>query len=229
MKLTIVPIIGPIKKKIIKQFLPSNPIIVEAGAHKGRDTIHMVKLWPQAKLYAFEPVPALFHILSQSVKELSGVTCYQLALSDSVGRAPLYVSSGRSDAASSLLRPKKYLLDNPQVTFNESIMVDAITLDVWAQDEGIQAVDFLWLDLQGHEMAMLQASPNILKTVKAIHTEVNCEHRFENNPLYSEFVHWLQDQNFVLYQEHLHKKSWGNALFINKKCLSDFEISTIEP
>ena len=31
----------------IAQFLPQNPIIIEAGAHRGTDTIAMSRHWPQ--------------------------------------------------------------------------------------------------------------------------------------------------------------------------------------
>ena len=36
--------------------LPRHPIIVEAGAHIGVDSIEMAILWPEGHIYAFEPV-----------------------------------------------------------------------------------------------------------------------------------------------------------------------------
>ena len=38
---------APILKEGIKQYLPENPRILEAGAHIGRDTVKLSKLWPQ--------------------------------------------------------------------------------------------------------------------------------------------------------------------------------------
>lgn len=54
-----------ISKEYIAQFLPPNPIIIEAGAHIGRDTKKMARQWPNAHIHAFEPVPALFEILKK--------------------------------------------------------------------------------------------------------------------------------------------------------------------
>ena len=51
----------------IKQFLPKNPVIVEAGAHIGRDTLKMHAIWPQATIHAFEPVPPLFKQLKKNL------------------------------------------------------------------------------------------------------------------------------------------------------------------
>ena len=48
------------EKHFIAQFLPENPVILEAGAHVGTDTVEMVNLWPKCTVYAFEPVPELF-------------------------------------------------------------------------------------------------------------------------------------------------------------------------
>ena len=32
-------------KKYFLKFLPENPVILEAGAHKGKDTVEMARLW----------------------------------------------------------------------------------------------------------------------------------------------------------------------------------------
>src|SRR3989304_6137581 len=87
---------APITKEIIKQFLPNNAIIVEAGAHIGRDTLKMSLLWPQGTIYAFEPVPELFAQLVERTKEQLNVRCFNIALSTVRGTATLNVSSGAS-------------------------------------------------------------------------------------------------------------------------------------
>jgi hypothetical protein len=37
---------GVVPKGSMKQFVPGNPIVVEAGAHVGSDTVEMSKIWP---------------------------------------------------------------------------------------------------------------------------------------------------------------------------------------
>jgi len=44
---------------IVAPYLPANPVIIEAGAFNGSDTIKLAKKWPQATIHAFEPVPAI--------------------------------------------------------------------------------------------------------------------------------------------------------------------------
>lgn len=204
-----------ITKEFIKTFLPENPIIIEAGAHIGRDTVKMAKILPNGLIYAFEPVPSLFNILKQNTQEHNNVKCYQFALAEKTGTKTIFVSSGRSDAASSLLSPNTYLEEHPTVQFKE-IEVKTITLDEFCKQNNINQIDLLWLDMQGYEPIMLQASENILNKVKIIHTEVNLTERYKGCMLYPEYKKWLEQHNFELIKENIFKPTWGNALFINK-------------
>ena len=47
------------------------------------------------------------------------------------------------------------------------------TLDSWCREEGLARIDFMWLDLEGMELPVLQHGEKILKTVSVIFTEVN--------------------------------------------------------
>lgn len=196
-----------LSKQFISQFLPENPIIIEAGAHIGRDTVKMAKLWPSGKIYAFEPVPELFAKLKENTKEYSNIFCFQLALSNKVGQAVLHVSSGATTAASSLLQPKEYLTNRPNVNFRD-ITVHTITLGAWAEENKVNHIDFMWLDMQGHELEVLRASKNYLPNVSAILIEVSLTERFEGNPLYQDVIDWLLANNFkpIAQDEPKHNK-----------------------
>ncbi len=200
-----------ISKQIIETYLPPNPVIVEAGAHIGRDTLKMIAAWPTCTIHAFEPVPELFSFLTANTKAHPTIICYPLALSTTTGTTTFFVSSGRSTATSSLLKP----LENEHVrTVFTPQMVQVITLDDWACRYNIKHVDALWLDMQGSELSVLQASPKMLKTVSVIHTEVNFSQRYENTPLYPEVTTWLTTQGFTIAHTIRNNEHWGNVLFV---------------
>ena len=201
-----------ISKEYIASLLPSNPIVVEAGAHKGRDTLAMSKLWPRGSIHAFEPLPDIFTLLQEQVGSRPNVTCYEFALSDIIGLVPLYKAT-ECTPASSLLEPQECL--DIHESF-EIITVPTITLDEWARRYDIPHVDFLWLDLQGPELQVLQAAPKILKKVQVIHTEVNLTERYKANPLYPEVRSWLYDQGFIVHQEAINSQGWGDVLFVRE-------------
>ena len=207
-----------ISKSILKRYLPKNPIIIDCGAHIGSDSIELAKIFTQGKIHSFEPVPALYKFLKFNSRKQSNIFCYELALSNTNGIAKMFVSSGTSDASSSLLKPTGHLVDHPNVHFDNGIEVKTQTLDTWAEKNNIDKVDFLWLDMQGFELQMLKASNKILHTIKALHTEVSIKETYADAVLYKEFRVWLEGLGFELIAESILKGTdMGNALFVRKK------------
>lgn len=204
-----------IQKEYIKQFLPSRPVVIDAGAHKGGDSIEICELIHDASIHSFEPVPAIFTELKLNTRPYPQITCYNMALSNRTGEQTMNISGGNSDASSSLLKPKEHLTDHPGVNFDKSISVETITLDDWAKKFNIDKVDFLWLDMQGFELEMLKASTKILPGVKVIHLEVSTRETYESAPLYPEVKEWLTKQGFIVQLEAIPEKwDMGNVLFI---------------
>jgi len=199
----------------IAQYLPKNPVIIEAGAHNGKGTLRLKLQWPESTIYAFEPIPFLYEQLTQRTKKKFGIFCHQSALSHVEETTKMYVSSGKTDACSSLLPPHSSLTEGrPNITFNENITVHTTTLDIWAKKHVINHVDFLWLDLQGAELQALQGATQLLTTVNVIHTEINETERYVGGVLYNELKSFLKSHGFYPRIKALHKYMWGNALFV---------------
>lgn len=207
----------------IKPYLPSNPIIVEAGAYKGKETIKLATM-AQSTVHAFEPVPEIFEQLKTNTAQLPNVHCYPIALSDTTGITTMHLSEhpdrpGITSQGNSLLRPKERLTLSPLI-FPKTMQVPTITLDDWAQQNAIDQIDLLWLDLQGHELATMQSSPKLLSTVKVILTEVEFAQAYEGQPQYPEVRTWLESQGFIMIgKDFPDNPTWffGNAVFIKIK------------
>lgn len=206
-----------IPKFRIKKLLPPNPIIIDCGSHVGVDSIHFAKLIPSSKIHSFEAAPIIFAKLKNNTQKFGNVNCYPLALSNENGKAEFFISSGDSDGSSSLLEPSEHLHSHPSVFFKEKIIVETITLDDWALKNNITSVDLLWLDMQGFEMQMLQASERILKTVKVIHAEVSLIETYKGVAPYLKLKTWLESIGFQMIEEALPTGTdMGNVLFLRK-------------
>jgi len=209
---------------VIKQCLPENPIIVEAGAFNGRDTQNMAQTWPQSIIHTFEPVPQLFAIVQKNTNRYDNIYCYSYALSNKNGSALFHVSEkptkpGIPSQAGSLRVPKERL-NYSSIHFPYSITVPTITLDTWAQECQINHIDFLWLDVQGHELTVLRAGQHILQTVSVILTEVGFFENYAGQPSYTDLKNWLESHGFNLIgRDFTTMQQWffGNLLFIRKK------------
>ena len=210
------PLKGIVPKEVIAQYIPRNPVIVEAGAHIGLDTEELARYYPEGKIYAFEPVPDLFLQLSERTRPYKNVYCFPIALSNQSGEAVMYVSSGVSNGSSSLLPPKDHLTDHPDVIFERKIHVECITLDEWAELNNIEKVDLLWLDMQGYELNALKAGLAVIENVQAVYTEVNLKEVYDGAPLYGELREWLEDNNFRVEVEEIPWEDGGNVLFVRR-------------
>ena len=205
----------------VKKLLPENPVVVEAGAFCGHDTVVISDCWQQGTVHAFEPVPQLYEQLKKRVAHKTNVFIYQCALGNVVGQAELYVAEkpetpGILSQAGSLLRPKERLKWSPLV-YKQSISVQTVTLDFWAKEQAISKIDFLWFDLQGYALPVLKAAPCILKTIKIIYVEVEFVEAYEGQALYHEVREWLEQQGFsVVAVDFVDQKTWffGNVIFV---------------
>lgn len=204
-----------ISKIVLKKYLPNNPVIIDCGAHDGADTVELARLFKNATVHAFEPIEKLFSKLKARDNLNNNIKCYQLALADKNGTMDFYVSEGDSDASSSLLEPVDHLIDHPDTTFDNKIVVRTSTLDSWAKENAISRVDLLWLDMQGYELNMLKESKMILNTVSVIHTEVSTKETYKGVAIYSAYRSFLEENGFKVVLEAI-PKGWdmGNVLFV---------------
>jgi len=205
--------------EVARPWLPQDPVIVEAGAYNGKESCAFKHEFPLAKVYAFEPIPELYKQLADNVRGYEGIMTFPMALSDSIGIAKMYVSSEKADMSgtatqsSSLLAPQEHLIKSPDTVFRTVVQVPTTTLDFWSKEYAISRVDMLWLDMQGYELPALKASPEVLKNVKVILTEVEFVEAYKGQYLYQDVKDWLEAQGFTLVL--MYRDDWyGDALFI---------------
>jgi FkbM family methyltransferase len=205
---------------LLKKILPFNPIILEAGAFDGKDTIRMSDQWPKAIIHAFEPVPEIYALLQKNTENYSNINCYKYALDIKCGFASFYKAKnpkkpGLVCQAGSLLKPKERLLHSP-IIYPEKIQVETITLNYFIESQNIPYIDLLWLDLQGNELSALQSMQSHLSQVQYIYTEVNFIEAYECQGNYQEIEKLLKKYAFEpIAQDFKNTDSWffGNVLY----------------
>lgn len=213
-----------ITKTFIAQFLPSDPIIVEAGAHKGKDTIEMSNLWPHAVIHTFEPTE-VYEQLVETSSAYPNIYTYNIALDSSSSNKKMYAATGKYTQLSSLHKPSEYFTKNPKFKFEE-ITVNTITLDEWAEQNNISQIDLLWLDAQGAELNILKGAIKILKNIRAIFVEVNTVERYENSVLYLQLKEWLLARDFVeIAKDEVILNNRFNVLFMKRAAFDNYIIA----
>lgn len=127
-------------------------VIFDVGANVGQKSIYMSKLWPNAEIHAFEPVSTTFQTLRQNTVERPTIHPWNLALSDSVGAAEIFLDEQYSELSS---------MNKPGGATKE--MIQLTTLDAFTENHQVPRVDLLKIDTEGHEESVLRGSETIFE------------------------------------------------------------------
>lgn len=130
--------------------------ILDIGAYVGQMSLVSAASNPNALVYAFEPMPAVFKQLEAHLEmnDFPNLHCYQLALSDVEGDAEFYYVAGQIGTSSSL-DPEfmNHVQSSQELT---SSIVKVTTADSWIRSNSITNVDLVKIDTETTEPQVLR-------------------------------------------------------------------------
>jgi FkbM family methyltransferase len=177
--------------------LPSNPIILDIGSCDGLDSINFSRLFPDAKIFSFEPFAKANNIFKNHGIP-SNVTLNEYAISNVDGRHEFWESGGISsdgnyehNGSGSLLEPLMHLEDYPEVKFENIVQVETRRLDTWFNENNLTHIDFIWMDVQGSEHMVFEGAASILNKIKYIYTEVASSELYKGQILANQVTDYL--------------------------------------
>jgi FkbM family methyltransferase len=129
-------------------------ILFDVGANLGAYALLAVRearrLGCRIEVHAFEPSPVAADRLRGLVGHEASIKIVRVALSDRTGEAPLHAGGTGSGHASLVLR------DSPDSPVAPAVAVQLQRLDDYLYKHGVGRIDFLKIDVEGSEMAVLQ-------------------------------------------------------------------------
>ncbi|MGB3189082.1 FkbM family methyltransferase [Lyngbya sp. PCC 8106] len=138
-------------EKFMERILNKSSNCIDIGCHLGSMLSEIMRLSPQGKHMAFEPVPYKARWLKQKFPEIE---IKEIGLSDTPGEATFYINTSRSGFSG--LRQHNSKKDENI----EKITIRCETLDKVLSPE--HRVDFLKIDVEGGELAVLRGAVNTL-------------------------------------------------------------------
>ena len=140
-------------------------VVLDIGAHIGIFAVpcaHRVGL--TGRVIAFEPDPTNCESLRKNVElnGLSNVVIVEKAASSTTASAVLHLSANNTGGHSLHAIPSDSLL-YPPATNHASVAVLTVTVDGWLAEAGISKVDFVKIDVEGYESAVLQGMQHTLQ------------------------------------------------------------------
>lgn len=135
-----------------------NGTIFDVGANNGQSSVKFLETYPDANIYAFEPVETTFKELTSHTSHYPNVHCYQIALGDKVGNKEIYVYP--SSVLSSLIDVSPL---NLPVSMSQSVTIEIDTIDRFCSEHKIESIDLLKVDTEGFDLNVLQGAEGLLR------------------------------------------------------------------
>ncbi len=172
-------------------------VILEIGAHHGWQTEQFLSVFLNATIYAFEPDPRAIakfksritdprvHLFEMAIGALDGTSNFHVSSGLPPGLDPIqaYVTYPQGwDQSGSLRPPKAVTKIYPWCKFNSTTAVAVLRLDSWARENGIDAVDFIWADMQGAESDLIGAGQTTLTRTRYLYLEYSNDEIYEGEP-----------------------------------------------
>lgn len=172
----------------------SSPVVIDAGAYKGKFSEWVLSCSPDSKLYIIEPVDELYNELKKK-PWANNAFFSKCALGETDG----YVVMGVNEylPGSSILKPVRGSENSCPIIDNdiEPRRVEQRKLDSLIPEE-LDDIYLLKLDLQGYEMQALLGAEETIKKVKYILIELSFREVYEGGALFDEVVSHLINRGF---------------------------------
>jgi len=167
--------------------------IFDVGSRDCHQSVEFRNWFPDARIVAFEANPGMIDICN-SVASGYDIEVIPMAASNYNGTADFYVCQ-TNVGGSSLLQ-----ISNHKRSCGwkqRKVSVECTRIDDWCSKNDIESIDILWVDVQGAEQLVFEGCDAYLDNVKAICTEVELDHMYQNSILKNELDQYLEERGFV--------------------------------
>jgi FkbM family methyltransferase len=209
--------------------------ILDIGSWHLNQSLEFMHIFPNAKVYAFEPNPVSANLCREKAASLpyphSGrVSVIEVALTNVTGEITFYpLDTTRTNSTNHGMSSTLKLKDGMDGSWHndkwvqKEIQVKADTLDSWCEKNGV-IPDLLWVDVQGAEYTLYDGARNTIKNhVKAILTEVGIVPYYEGHTVKPDIDRLLKNELGMEEVESSFEMAdpyEANTIYINKERVS---------
>lgn len=185
-------------------------IVLDIGSVTALDSINLARVFEDAAIYTFEPVPANHescqeHISSQTTDIQERIHLQRIALNDQTGPMTFWELDEFAAAKRGKLNrgiSSKHQIINPDVqrwehNVQRPITVVGYRLDDWCKEYNIDRVDVIHMDVQGAELDVLNGAGSMLDNVQFIMATVGIKPRYHKHIMKADIDMYLQKRGFV--------------------------------
>lgn len=184
----------PHSTEVVRKLVKSGDVVMDVGANIGYYSVILSKLVGEGgKVYCFEPTDHYSYVLQSNIEanNTKNVELIKLGLSNI--RQTLDIQVGANSAT--LHSPGK-------VPLNFTERIELVSLDEWVVNHNIEKINFIKVDIDGHEPCFLNGAWNTLeKYDPVILLEVSHPHYLDAGFTAWDFYDLLKSRGYRIYHE----------------------------
>lgn len=192
----------------------------EVGANYCQDAGFVQRTFNLSKndIYCFEPAKFIYNEIKDN-----GYKVFKYAVSDLDGQRNFLITETdplKLPANTGISSLKRNRTEHVHEVSSE--IVECIKLSTFIKEHGVEAIDFMKVDVEGNDFEVLIGLESCISIVKMIQIECSRKPIFEGEKTIDEIYNYLLKRNFSLVHFELSTDNIsGDALFINNEFLKD--------
>ncbi len=224
------------RQKILQKLVGNaHPTILDIGAHFGESVLFLKSVFPEARIFSFEPDPDSFATLSAAA--IGKAQCFEVAMSDNDGEATFY--RNKISHTNSLYKVNTRSRDSIAISaanessnqsffadLNHEIVVPTVRLDTFIRQQAVEKIDLLKIDVQGAECAVLRGGIESLKRTRVVVLELSLFDYYEKRTTFLDVESILSPLGFSLFSisdisnnPMNGRTDWVEAVYLSEHCV----------
>ncbi len=169
--------------------------VLDIGANVGRFAVTARALFPEAHIYAFDPLEDCLEDASKAMGGDRAFTPINVALGDSPGSA-IFQRNAASGSSSLLQITRRHVDAYPGTDATREVTVEVDTLDRVATRLTLALPMLVKMDVQGFESQVLHGGKNTISQASVVLLETSFETLYDGQALFAELYESLTTWGF---------------------------------
>jgi FkbM family methyltransferase len=196
--------------RLLKPRLPERPVILDVGASNGRWTREILKIFPDATVFLFEPGTAYADDMRATLASYERLKLFSVAIGDKDGPVTFHMHPDPQGSTT---------VDWQEGNFATPTTVPMRTIDSLIKEGAISPPDLIKMDIQAGELAALKGAVATLQNVRALHLETWIMQGYGGKiPLLMDLMVFLRTLNFRLFDLGTQFRHDSGALYSIDAC-----------
>lgn len=170
-------------------------VILDVGANTGQFARAAHLVFPNARIYSFEPLPSCLSEMQSHMKGIANFRSFVSAVGSEDGHITIHQSSS-SPSSSIFPMTVEHTSAFPWTEGGKDVEVEIHRLDFFLPQMDLSGKVLLKIDVQGFSQQVLLGAPETLKQADTVFIETSFVQLYDGEPTFDETYSFMRDAGF---------------------------------